>query len=80
MGKKIPTTKRRNLIGFQKTCFTVAIYGYWHDFATMIDIKPICNMKNSIQYLSVVATRVKKLFKKKDIQQQYMLTEDFLFL
>jgi hypothetical protein len=46
----------------------------------MIDIKPICNMKNSIQYLSVVAIRVKKLFKKKDIQQEYMLTEDFLFL
>jgi len=46
----------------------------------MIAIKPICNMKNSIQYLSVVAIRVKKLFKKKDIPQEYMLTEDFLFL
>jgi hypothetical protein len=37
-------------------------------------------MKDSIQYLSVVAIRVKKIFKKKDIPQQYMLTEDFLFL
>jgi hypothetical protein len=37
-------------------------------------------MKNSIQYLSVVAIRVKKLFKKKDIQQEYMLAEEFLFL
>ncbi len=80
MGKKIPATKRRYLIRFQKTCFTAAIYGYWHDFAAMTDIKPICNMKNSIQYLSVVAIRVKKIFKKKDILQEYTLTEDFLFL
>jgi hypothetical protein len=80
MGKKIPATTQRYLTRLWRICFKVAIYGYWHDFATMIAIKPICNMKNSIQYLSVVATRVKKLFKKKDIQQEYTLTEDFLFL
>jgi hypothetical protein len=37
-------------------------------------------MKNSIQYLSVIATLVKRVFKKKDIQQEYTFTEDFLFL
>lgn len=80
MGKKVPATKRLFLIRYREVCCMVAIYVYWHDFATIIGIKPICNMKNSIQYLSVVAIRVKKIFKKKDIQQEYMLAEEFLFL
>ena len=80
MGKKIPAIRWQLFYGSKKSRFDTAFYWYWHDFATITGIKPICNMKNSIQYLSVVATRVKKIFKKKDIQQEYMLAEEFLFL
>ena len=37
-------------------------------------------MKKSVQYLSAAATLVKRIFKKKDSQQECMPTEDFLFL